>query len=115
MPWQSGLTANHCYRTARNGRRYLSPEAKAWRFQLAYVLKNALIRCRDWHATATTLTIRSDWFSPQEPDQDNRSKLIADAVQMATGINDKNFTIEPGAWERAKGQDAHISITVSWD
>ncbi len=119
MPWMPGLTAGHAYRVVNRGMR-ITKEAREWRDVLAFRLRNALVHCHDWHGYVPRgpkpqLRVCSDWYSPQQPDQDNRLKLVLDALQIATGINDKRFTPVSGAWERAKAGDAKIVVTVEWD
>ncbi len=115
MPWQPGLTAGNAYRVVGRKMR-ITKEARAWRDAAAFLLRQELRRANFREAMVIeAIRVRSDWYSPQEPDQDNRMKLVLDALQMATGINDKNFTIEPGTWQRTKGQDAHIDIIAEWE
>lgn len=110
MPYIPNLTANHAYRRTSSGRVYLRPEARDWRALLAYRIKNSV-----GQFSGQNITVRADWYSPKEPDQDNRMKLVCDAVQMATGINDKHFIIEHGTWQHASGDAACIVVTVRWD
>lgn len=110
MPYMASLTANHAYMNTRHGR-ILKPMVKIWRGMCAVMVKNELYR----KPIAPPLRIRIDWQGPSEPDQDGRCKIIFDAIQIATGINDRNYIIMPGGFERKKSSEAEINITIEWE
>ena len=109
MPYIPDLTANHAYMNTRNGR-ILKPVVKAWRRICELALKVELNQRPIW----PPLRIRIDWQGPMEPDQDNRCKVVWDAIQMTTGINDRHYVVVPGGFERRKASEANIAITIEW-
>jgi hypothetical protein len=108
MPYIADLTANHAYINTRHGR-VLKPVVKTWRQALA-----CEIRAMSLDLTSP-LSIRIDWQGPMEPDQDNRCKIVWDAIQMAAGINDRHFIAVPGGYERVNAREANITITIEWE
>jgi Holliday junction resolvase RusA-like endonuclease len=112
MPYIPNLTANHCHRMGAKGRMYLEPVVRTWRRALACEIERECIN--KGHRMYPPLTIRIDWEGPQEPDQDGRCKSVWDAVQQATGINDKHYVAEPGGFTKRSAREAEIPITIRW-
>lgn len=93
------ISVNHCYRHA-NGRKYLHRGARDWREHLAESLGWALFGAglRDV-PLATPLIVRIDCAYRNEgeaTDPNNLCKLTYDAIQAATGINDRHMQPETG-------------------
>lgn len=93
------ISVNHCYAHA-NGRKYLKRGAREWRGHLADSLGWALYEAglRD-APLATPLIIRIDAAYRNEAeatDPNNLCKLVYDAIQEATGINDRHMQPETG-------------------
>lgn len=110
MPYIPDLTANHCHGVGKNGRPYLKTVVKTWRLALACEIRQAL----GYSSFSGPLVIRIDWEGPQEPDQDGRCKSVWDAVQQATGINDREYICEAGGYTRVPAHRAEITITIRW-
>lgn len=93
------VSVNHCYRHA-NGRKYLHKEARHWRDTLAESLFWALYGA-GLHGVplATPLIVRIDCAyrnQHEATDPNNLCKLVYDAAQAATGINDRHMQPEQG-------------------
>lgn len=93
------ISVNHCYRHA-NGRKYLHREARRWRKDLAEALYWLLYEYRRRGvALGPRATVRIDASYTDEEhatDPNNLCKLVYDAVQEATGINDRHMQPERG-------------------
>lgn len=94
------VSVNHCYAHA-NGRKYLRREAKVWRTRLAESLGYLLIGegLRDV-PLSRDVRVRIDcaYINEHEAtDPDNLRKLTHDAIEEATGINDRHYQPERGA------------------
>jgi len=93
------ISVGHCYRHA-NGRKYLHREARRWRDDLARSLGWCLVeRGLRGVALATPLLVRIDAAYRDEAhatDPNNLCKLVYDAVEAATGINDRHMQPEQG-------------------
>lgn len=85
------ISANHYkYR----GGIYTKPEAKAFMTELGWKIKPYHIE--DWKLP---LTVRCDGVFKDKrstPDLSNLSKVILDAIEEATGINDRNMRWQDG-------------------
>ena len=110
MPYIANLTVNGCWRKGKQGQIYLRPEVATWRTILASTIHTGL----DGSMLSGPLTVRIDWQGPQQPDMGNDSKVIWDAIQMATLINDREYVAEPGSYQRRPAREAEITVTISW-
>ena len=91
------------------GGRFTRKEAKQWMEELGWLLKPARIEGWRLPLEITCDGIFRDLRSA--PDLSNLSKVICDAIQYATGINDKNFRWHDG--ERLVGyKETHLLITL---
>ncbi len=111
LPYCHDLTSNHAYMNIGRGRRKLKPHVENWRVYCRMQIQQAL-----WgYQPVPPLAIRIDWQGWNRPDEDGKCKVIWDAIQMATGIDDKHFVAEPGSWQRVKADKAVITVTISWE
>jgi hypothetical protein len=110
MPYIQNLTANHAY-MQKGSCRFMRPEVRKWQRACALTLGQALIGNRP----VAPLAVRIDWQGPMQPDEDGKAKVIWDAIQMATGINDRHYIAIPGGFERRNAWEANITITIEWE
>jgi Holliday junction resolvase RusA-like endonuclease len=90
------MSVNHIYintiRVARNGRRYqarkLSDEAQAYFDGAVYLIKAA--KPSRWSPEGLVRVI-FDLYLARDIDCDNAMKLVSDALEAATGVNDSRF------------------------
>ena len=111
LPYCADLTANHYLGRRRDGRVYVKKHVALWTMALINEIRYRL----DGSMLGPPLTIRIDWQGPQQPDEDGRCKVIWDAVQQATGINDACFIPEPGSYQRRPAREAEITVTIRWE
>lgn len=88
------ISVNHCYAQAANGRRYLRREARHWRDKLATDL-NLLLYNGGYRGKRLRqrVLVRIDAAYTDEHhavDPNNLCKLVYDAIEQATGINDRH-------------------------
>jgi Holliday junction resolvase RusA-like endonuclease len=95
IPGQA-LSVNHIYKTVyrydHGGRRYkgraLTEEAQAYFDGAVYLIRAA--RPPAW-APAGQVRVVFDLYLHRSVDSDNAMKLVSDAIEAATGINDSRF------------------------
>ena len=84
------LSVNHCYTMTK----HLKPEARKWREALAFAVRNQFslktplvkpVRVQVWGIFVN---------KREQPDLDNLAKIILDAVELGTGINDRDMRFE---------------------
>lgn len=92
-------SVNHAYIRGR----YLRPASRRWRDNLALYLK-AGINIKRITFTPPLKIWLYGYFKDKRsrPDLDNLCKLVGDAIQAATGINDREFL-----WELEGSQMGH--------
>ena len=106
----SVISVNHAYIHGR----FLRPAAKSWRDVLAMIVKMEMAE-KEIGDLTPPLTVMVEgrfrnWRSA--PDLHNLHKLIADAVQMATRINDKHIRMADGErW--ASSEEPMIFVEIS--
>lgn len=86
------ISVNHCYAQGAHGRRYLRPAARRWRNKLAESLGYLLVH-EDARRLQQRALVRIDATYTDENhavDPNNLGKLVYDAVEEATGINDRH-------------------------
>ncbi len=110
LPWVKDLTANHSKWQGRRTKKHVWDWQMALTLQLAAALEAAQ---PGWMMTPP-VTVRVDSKEPRLVDQDNRAKIVWDAVKKATGIDDKHFVAERGSFEYAPAERAEITVTVKW-
>lgn len=101
-------SVNHAYIRGR----ILHPNAKAWRDALAICAHIQLVT----HKLCAPLTIKLfGRFKDKRscPDLANLHKLIGDAIQDATGIDDRDFLFEDEGYELGIA-DSQVRITIEW-
>ncbi len=111
QPFCPDLTSNHYLGRRADGRVYVKRHVMRWKLALIAQIRAALGGC--W--LSGPLTVRIDWQGPQQPDASNACKVVHDAVQAATLVNDREFIIEPGTYERKPAREAEITVTIRWE
>lgn len=103
------IAENNCYE-GFGKRRHMKDEARAWQNDLIVLVQNCGVK--DWRLP---LKVRLEGtFQNQAKMIDMHNlKLVYDGIQIATGLNDKNFHTEtiPGVID--KTQEPFILITVT--
>uniref|UniRef100_A0A6M3LL18 Putative endodeoxyribonuclease n=1 Tax=viral metagenome TaxID=1070528 RepID=A0A6M3LL18_9ZZZZ len=108
MPYTgSNLSVNH-YKIAR---RYTRPEVKAWMEQLAWQLKGK--HWKDWKLPLVITCSGVFLNRRSQPDLHNLSKVICDALEDGTGINDKDMRWHDGDVKFGKTPELEIRIQES--
>lgn len=113
VPWDAGFSKNAQWRINRQGTMYLTPKAAAARDALAWRLRVALQGVTLQPRRKTWLDIfvrRPDW----RQDPINVVDAVADAVQMATHVNDTVYAIARLDWTVDRQHPA-IIVTVWQD
>ena len=88
------ISVNHCYAQGAHGRRYLRPAARRWRNKLAESLGYLLVpHLGESRRLPQRALVRIDAAYTDENravDPNNLCKLVYDAIEQATGINDRH-------------------------
>jgi len=106
----SVISVNHYQGRRRDGGTYTKPEAQAWMTELGWVAK--ILHLDDWKLP---LHITCDGFFKDErsaPDVHNLLKIIADAIQEVSGINDKNYHMTAGKRVIGVREPPYLLITI---
>jgi hypothetical protein len=109
VPWTPGLSKNRQHGHHRRGV-YLTADAQAARDQLTWTLKSAL-------ATSLFLPRRKVWLAITvqranvRSDPINVLDAVADAIKVATGIDDRWFAVARLDWTVVR--DAPPTVTVA--
>ncbi len=99
------ISVNH-YKYA--GGIYTKPEAQAFMTELGWLIKSSHIE--EWELP---LTVRCDGVfkdKRSQPDLSNLSKVILDAIEETTGVNDRDMRWQDG--DVTYGDEAKLVITI---
>ena len=109
-------SVNHCYTRTRKGGRALRKKAKKWRDNLALQMVAALKGVANPPSPPITIYLHGHFAKKRKPpDLSNLHKLIGDAVQAATGINDREFRWHDlGYRVGGSAKEAFLRITIRW-
>jgi len=109
IPWTPALSKNRQHGHHRRGV-YLTADAAAARSQLAWSLKSALVgrTFRDHDKVWLAITVQR---ANVRSDPINVLDAVADAAQVATGIDDRWFAVARLDWTVVR--DAPPTITVA--
>jgi len=92
MPYISSVLSVNHYKYA--GGIYTKPEVKAWMEELGWLIKSS--RIEEWDLP---LEVRCDGTfkdKGHQPDLSNLSKVVLDAIEETTGVNDRNMRWRDG-------------------
>ncbi len=91
--------------------RYTKPEVAEWMNDLVLLIKNC--RIVDWQPPLR-VTVSATYRDERSAcDTHNLLKIIADCVQMATGLNDKYYETATTGPAFDKNQDPHLLIKIA--
>ncbi len=99
------LSVNHY----KHQGKYTKLEAKEWSNDLVHEIKSCKID--DWHQPLMVKIAGFYKNARETPDTHNLIKIICDAIQEATGLNDKYYKTETEAPKISK--EPHILVTIS--
>ena len=78
------ISVNKAYATARNGRRYMTSDGKAYKESIAALTRNQSHKIKNSMTYGTEIIFYGDFFTlggkPRKKDQSNFIKLLEDAV-----------------------------------
>ena len=103
------LSENHYRGRRRDGMLYVRREVRDWMEELGGKIKTAHIE--DW---GLPLLVRCDGHfknTHRQPDLSNLSKVILDAIEETTGVNDRFMRWQDG--EVSYGEPALLTITIT--
>ena len=109
MPYiGKALSVNHYkygdgYRTKK--------ETREWMYMLGWVIKSHHIE--DWKLPLKVTCDGVFKDKRSQPDLSNLSKVILDAIEETTGVNDKNYRWRDGSVTIDKTEEPRLVITIS--
>ena len=105
MPYTPAISVNQAYRSGKNGRKFLHPDAKRWKEQLAQAVGTWAINNRIELHPHVKIVI--NYFFPRgsgrRPDPDNFIKVIQDGV--AKGLKQDDADYRPAIGEILRDQE----------
>ena len=102
------LSVNHYLGKRRDGGFYVKQEVKNWQEMLGWLIKSSHIE--EWKLP---LTVRCDGVfkdKRSQPDLSNLSKVVLDAIEETTGVNDRDMRWQDG--DVSYGDEARLIITI---
>ena len=102
------ISVNHYRGRTRDGRDYVKPEARSWMESLGWMIK--LHHIEDWRLPLTVTCSGVFLNAICRPDLSNLSKCILDAIEDATGINDREMLWRDGT--AGYGSLPELTITI---
>lgn len=110
MPYIGGvLSENHYRGRRRDGNFYVRREVRDWMEELGWLIKTSHIG--EW---ALPLTVKCDGRfknTHQQPDLSNLSKVVLDAIEEITVVNDRDMRWQDGGV--SYGEPALLTITIT--
>ena len=106
------ISVNHYLGKRKGGGFYVKPETKEWIVEFQWLLK----RCHIEDCSLPLEITCSGYFKDARsaPDLSNLSKVVLDAIQEPTGLNDKDFRWHDGKREIGY-KDPYLLITITGD
>ena len=106
----SFISVNHYLGRRKDGGYYVKPECRAWKEELQWLLKLCHLEDYKLPLEVTCSGYFGHWGVA--PDLSNLSKVVLDAIEELTGINDKDMRWHDG--ERLAGyKEPYLLITIS--
>ena len=110
LPYIGGvLSENHYRGRRRDGNLYVRREVRDWMEELGWKIKTAHLE--DWKLP---LLVKCDGRfknTHRQPDLSNLSKVILDAIEETTGVNDRDMRWQDG--EVSYGEPALLWMTIT--
>jgi hypothetical protein len=101
------------WRTANDGRRYMgvgkNEDAKRWHDDMQGPIRTA---CPSGWRPKAYVQLRIRLFLTHDIDADNVLKVLSDAIQTATGVNDRAFLPCVESKEVVPFKDARVEVTL---
>ena len=113
MPYIKDLSVNHYLGRRRGGGYYVKKEVKAWGEELGWLIKTQHIE--DWKLP---LHVNIDCVFRNKRDAcdpHNLLKVVCDAIEEVTGVNDKYYTTSTGEPLFDAEQEPHLIISIGED
>ena len=104
------ISCNHYRDRTRDGGEYVRAEAKAWMDALGWMIKTHHIE--DWRLPLKVTCSGRFKNHASTPDLSNLSKCTLDAIQEATGINDRNMRWHDGDMTFDKDAEPELTIKI---
>jgi hypothetical protein len=114
LPYIKGLTANHAYIHTAHGGRRLTRMAENWLLIASMIFRTARENSAAEILPKSRIITNIEWRGPREPDKDNATKVLWDALKRAIGVDDKYFELGTFAYEYKSVTEAQIFVTVEW-
>ena len=105
------ISVNHYLGKRKDGGYYVKPEAEDWMEELGWLVKR--LHLEDW-ALPLEITCSGTFKDMRScPDLSNLSKCTLDAIEEASGINDKNFRWHDGKPYISDKEKPYLLITIT--
>lgn len=104
------LSVNHYLGRRRGGGYYVKHEVKEWMEDLGWLIKTQHIE--DWKLPLRVTCDGQFVDARSAPDLSNLSKVILDAIEETTGINDRDMRWHDGSRLIIKGAEPSLTITI---
>ncbi len=104
------ISVNHYQGRRKGGGYYVKQEAKDFMVELGWLLKTTHIE--DWTMPISVTCSGRFKDKNNTPDLSNLSKVILDAIEELTGINDQNYRWHDGTITWSKDEEPELTITV---
>ena len=105
------LSVNHYLGRGKRGNSYVKSNVVAWKEELGWTVKPLFLD--DWKLP---LTVRCDGrFTDKRscPDLSNLSKVCLDALEEASGVNDRDMRWEDGGITIDKNREPELTLTIT--
>ncbi len=111
MPYIGGvLSVNHYTGRTKDGRVYVKREVRKWMNDLGWLIKTQHIE--DWKLPLQVTCDGQFVDARSAPDPSNLSKVILDAIEEVTNINDRDMRWRDGERTIKKGEEPYLRITI---
>ena len=105
------LSVNHYLGGGRHGGCYVKPEVVAWKAELGWTVKELALD--DWDLPLSITCSGRFKDKRSQPDLSNLSKVVMDAIEDVTNLNDRDFRWHDGTAEYGKPPVLWIKIEES--
>jgi len=109
MPYIANLSVNHYLGRRKGGGYYVKPEVKEWKEQLGWLIKAEHIE--EWALPLTVICDGKFKDLRSTPDLSNLSKIILDAIEDVSGVNDRDMRWMDGDVTKSD-EEPELLITI---
>ena len=112
MPYIKDLSVNHYLGRRKGGGYYVKQEVKDWKEEFGWKIKqyHGTKPIEDWKLPLTVKCSGTFKDKRSQPDLHNLSKVILDAIEETTGINDRDMRWRDG--NVYYGKEPRLYITI---